>query len=205
MNEFSRSAKNTDEMNLAYYEANARNYADITQSAKISSLHDKFLINLPHKAKMLDVGCGSGRDLKVFKDRGLFAIGLEPSHALAEIARNHSGCEVTVEKIENIKFTNAFDGVWACASLLHLPKQKFPLAIQKIYECLHAHGYFFLSMQAGFGESTSIDGRFYSRYEETELVDVLRKSGFFIQSTWRTTDSLAGRASLQWINIVAHK
>ncbi len=197
--------QNIDHLNLAYYEANALKYTNATQYVNIDNLYSLFLEKLLPGAKILDVGCGGGRDLSEFKNRGFIAYGIDPSPSLVQIARSRSGCEVIIGNIENIELIDVFDGVWACASLLHLPKKKLPLAIQRIYECLHEHGYFFLSMQAGAGESISSDGRFYSRYEEAELVDVLTKAGFNIQSSWRTTDSLLGRESLKWINIVAHK
>lgn len=191
--------------NLAYYEANAEKYAKQTCHADLSHLYAAFLSLLPRNARILDVGCGGGRDLRAFHERGFDVFGVDPSSALVEIAREYSGAEVAVAKVEALEFEEKFDGVWACASLLHLPKAELPEALRRIHRSLIAGGVFFLSVQAGRGEEFSEDGRFYARYEEPEIRSAIQEIGFDTLNTWTTSDALSGRAKISWINLLARK
>lgn len=191
--------------NLAYYEANAATYAEQTLHADLSHLYAPFLSLLPRSARILDVGCGGGRDLKAFRERGFKPFGIDPSLALVEIARQHSGAEVAVAKVEELEFVQEFDAVWACASLLHLPRSVLPEALRRIKRSLVHGGVFFLSVQAGSGECVSEDGRFYARFDESEIRMAVEAIGFSILEAWTTADSLAGRSVIYWINLLARK
>ncbi len=191
--------------NLAYYEANAETYAKQTYHADLSDLYAPFLALLPRNARILDVGCGGGRDLRAFRERGYETFGIDPSPALVEIARQYSGAELAVVKVENLEFEEKFDGVWACASLLHLPRTELPEALRRIHRSLIAGGVFFLSVQAGQGEKFGEDGRFYARYGESEIRFEVHAVGFDILETWETSDTLPGRTQICWVNLLARK
>lgn len=194
-----------DSNTLSYYEANAIAYANQTARVDLSHLYSSFLSRLPPGAHILDVGCGSGRDLKAFHEKGYEAIGVDPSPSLVKIARKWSGCKVEVGRAEALWFNAKFDGIWACASLLHLPRRIFPLALVNINKCLKRDGILFLSMQEGSGERASDDGRYFSRYSSQELRFELTSAGFEIIQIWTTADSLPKRNAISWINIVARK
>lgn len=191
--------------NLAYYEANAEKYAKQTYHADLSHLYAPFLALLPRNARILDVGCGGGRDLRAFSERGYEPFGIDPSPALVEIARQYSGAEIAVANVEAIEFEEKFDGVWACASLLHLPRAELPNALKHIHRSLIAGGVLFLSVQTGHGEEFGEDGRFYTRYDESEIRIAVHASGFDIMETWETSDALPGRNEICWINLLARK
>lgn len=191
--------------NLTYYEANATKYAGLTGQVNLSQLYAPFISLLPRGARILDVGCGGGRDLKAFRERGFKPFGIEPSISLAEIAREYSGVEVVVTKVEEIEFVEEFDAVWACASLLHLPKSKLPEALRRIRRSLVAGGVLFLSVQSGEGEEILEDGRFYAHYTNTAIEMAVRAIGFDILETWETADSFADRTLISWINMLAKK
>ena len=194
-----------DSNTLSYYEANAIAYADQTARVNLSHLYSSFLSRLPLGANILDVGCGSGRDLKVFHEKGYEAIGVDPSPSLVKIAREWSGCKVEVGRAETLWFNTKFDGVWACASLLHLPRRLFPITLVNINKCLKRNGILFLSMQQGSGGQASDDGRYFSRYSSQELSFELTAAGFEIIQILTTADSLSNRDTILWINIVAGK
>lgn len=194
-----------DSDTLSFYEDNAIAYADQTARVDLSHLYGPFLSRLPLGAHILDVGCGSGRDLKAFHEKGYEAIGVDPSQSLVNIAREWSGCKVEVGRAETLRFNAKFDGVWACASLLHLPRRIFPLALANINKCLKRDGILFLSMQEGSGARASDDGRYFSRYSSKELSFELTTAGFEIIQIWTTADSLSKRNAISWINIVARK
>lgn len=188
---------------IDYYERNARAYSLETFNADLSETRSKFLRLLPHGARILDVGCGGGRDLRAFKAEGYEAEGLEPAPALAQIARESSGCPVHVSKVETMDFQGMFDGVWACASLLHLPRLDLSEGLVSIHRALKRSGYLFLSMQKGAVDGVLPDGRFYARYDKNKLLSVVCSSGFDPLEVWESGDSLHARVAVRWINILA--
>ena len=187
---------------LRFYETNAENYAKQTLAADLSEINERFARHLRPGASILDVGCGAGRDLHAFRLRGFSPVGLEPSAALAEIARSYTGCRVTVGRVEDMTYASEFDGAWACASLLHLPRHRFPVAMKRIAAAVKTAGPLFLSMQQGVGEFTAPDGRFYSLYQPDALALAVETAGLELVEVWDTGDSLGDRP-IRWINLIA--
>jgi SAM-dependent methyltransferase len=191
--------------NLAFYEANAKAYAEQTAGADLNHLYSPFLALLPKGARILDVGCGGGRDLKVFGQRGYRPHGIDPSPALAKIASERSGCETSIGRVEQLEFESDFDAVWACASLLHLPMNVLPQALGRIRRALVKEGILFLSMQRGVGEGFDEDGRFVARYESAALRAALTTANFQLLDVWQSEDGLPGREAIKWLNLLAKK
>lgn len=189
----------------AYYELNAAEYVSRTINADISELYQPFLSLLPDASKILDVGCGAGRDLKEFKNRGFRPYGIDSSPALAHYAHLISGAPVEAMRVEDVTFRGEFEGIWACASLLHLPKRQLPHVLKVLKRALKEHGVIFISVQEGFGEMTMDDGRFFAFYNLGELIEKVSASGLRIQNSWHTMDKLPGRSDIHWINILAQK
>jgi SAM-dependent methyltransferase len=187
---------------IRFYNVEATRYAKQTLTVDLSHIYDRFLNLLPVGASVLDVGCGAGRDLEVFRRRGFRAVGLEPAESLAAIAREVSGCEVIIGNIEELTRPGEFDGIWACASLLHLSRRRLPLALDRINAALKGEGILFLSVQRGVGEFTSPDGRFYALYQPDEIALAANAAGFDVIEQWETGDSLAERP-IRWINVLA--
>lgn len=200
-----RTKLDTEDGTLAFYDENATRYARATAKANLGRLYSRFLSHLPRGGRVLDLGCGGGRDLRVFKSRGFDCIGLDPSMPLAKIAAETSGCHVIVGKAQELNFVEAFDGIWACASLLHLPKAEMPATLTRVRNALRSNGVLFLSMQEGRGAFIAEDGRFYTHYSDQELVGLVAASGLNVIGQWFTADSLKERASIAWINLLAVK
>ncbi len=106
---------------------------------------------------------------------------------------------------EDLEFFQEFDGVWACASLLHLDLVKFKVAAENIAAALTVDGALFLSMQEGVGHMVDADGRFYARYTAAELKAIVGSCGFTVIEQWSTQDTLPGRESMAWLNLLAKK
>lgn len=189
---------------LQFYEAHAEDYFDRTVLADLSPLYDAFLKHVRPGGRILDVGCGSGRDLKNFRARGFDPIGVDASHALIKKAAEFSGVMCLPMKFEEIDFDRCFDAVWACASLLHIPKSTIFSILQRLNRALVKDGALFVSVQIGEGEKVSADGRYFVYYTPDELAAVLTKSGFSVTEIWVSTDSLADREPIRWVNIIAH-
>lgn len=128
---------------------------------------------------ILDFGCGPGRDLKTFVERGHRAVGLEGSHAMATLARSHSGCEVLDQDFLKIELPFAyFDGVFANASLFHVPMQELPRVLKQLHLALKPHGVFFSSNPRGNNEE-EVSGERYGAYYNLETWrSLLVTSGF---------------------------
>jgi SAM-dependent methyltransferase len=193
------------ESTVNFYETHAREYFDRTVSADLSVLYKIFLKHVRPGGRVLDAGCGSGRDLKILQARGFDAVGIDASNALVKLASQFSGATCLPMRLENVSFSQHFDAVWACASLLHLPKRRIPSVLRRFHKSLVDDGVLFASVQAGQGEKIAPDGRFFAYYAPNEFAGLVEKSGFSVDDVWISKDSLPGRGAIRWINIVAHR
>jgi ubiquinone/menaquinone biosynthesis C-methylase UbiE len=164
----------------------ARNVADL---APIGSI-EKFFKLLPPKAKIIDIGCGSGRDAKIFSNMGADVLGIDFCSNLIDIANKSAPLsEFQVMDFETMNFPAAsFDGAWSACSLGHSSKEAFPDVLKRIHLLLKENGYFYLALKKGSGESLDKDLRyegnfkkFWSFYEEKELTNILQTAQFKIQ------------------------
>src|SRR5579863_2951243 len=112
-----------------YYEYHAREYFDATAFLNLENLYPFFLNELPSDGRILDAGSGSGRDTKAFRERGFDVTSVEPSEALARLAERFTGQAPIRRTFLDLDFNCEFDGVWACASLLHVPKHQIGVVL----------------------------------------------------------------------------
>ena len=190
---------------LLFYETNAQSYAEQTRGIDLAHLYAPFLTAVPEGGKILDIGCGAGRDLKRFTEEGFEAVGIDPSQKLAAMASKFSACRVLVSEVQDLNFVKEFDGAWACASLIHLPRHQLSDALEKIFFALKPRGVLFVSMQMGSGEIVTADGRFFTRYTSQEVYSAIERARFERVKVWITLDSLRGRNSINWVNAIARK
>jgi SAM-dependent methyltransferase len=132
---------------LAWYERHADSYATRTLEGGPEADRDAFVDEVGLGARVLDVGCGAGRDLRAFADAGLQPEGLEASPTLAAWARRHAGVKVTVGLLEDAVWDAPFDGVWACASLVHVPCSALRRPLDRIASWLKPGGTLWFSMR----------------------------------------------------------
>lgn len=179
------SKETTRESYQATAEAFARNVAELAPTGSI----EKFISFLPPQAKIIDIGCGSGRDAKLFSALGVEVLGIDFSSNLIDIAQKYAPlAQFQVMDMEAMNFHEAsFDGAWAACSLGHLPKKALPAVLKKIHFILAEQGYFYLALKKGSGEILENDARygsdvkkFWSYYEEDELKDRLQEAHFEI-------------------------
>jgi len=149
---------------------------------------------LPSGARrVLDAGCGSGRDLRWFLERDLQAVGGDLSAALLDVARQNAPAGRLVRlDLRRLPFVGgSFDGVWACASLLHLPRVQVAFALDELARVLRRGGALFLGMKRGTGESWTDTGggrRFFTYFEADELLALVEARGFRMTELWRNTE-----------------
>jgi len=168
-------------------------------------LYEPFLKLLPNNAKILDLGCGPGRDLKYFKDLGHDVLGIDPSSEMVKLASEYTGAQVIQAKAQKLSYQNEFDGIWACASLLHIPSTELPKVFDSIFRALKSHGVLFCCFKYGDFEGIREDGRYFTYLHEEFLREILSKTpGLSINQIWNSTD-LRDKKDLNWINCLLVK
>lgn len=164
---------------VGYYDSNALVYAHSTRGPALARELERFAAALSRGARVLDLGCGGGRDLIALGEAGLRPIGLDISPALAGIAQNVSGCLVVVADLRDPPFEDrTFDGIWASASLLHLSRTDLPGTLRRLYGLLRPGGQLFASVKAGDGEECAPDGRWFTYFGPAEWRGFLNSAGF---------------------------
>lgn len=167
-------------LTLAHYEQNAEDFWVGTRDHDVSQNVDALLSHIAGKPPftILDFGCGPGRDLQTFKHLGHTAIGLDGAEAFAILARGNSGCEVWRQDFLKLDLpAEFFDGVFANASLFHVPSQELPGVLRHLYATLKPGGVLFSSNPRGQNQEGWNRGR-YGAYHDLE--------------TWRGYLSAAG-------------
>lgn len=185
--------------NVVFYDENARSFFDSTVSVDMSELYSPFLSRLSAGASILDAGCGSGRDAKAFHERGYRVAAFDASESLARLASHHCGFDVAVRTFADIDEVGAYDGVWCCASLLHVPQVEIPSTLARLWQALRPGGCLYVSFKLGSGERQH-HGRTFTDADEvtirTWLGALPARQGVEI---WTTDDKRPGRTE-QWIN-----
>lgn len=169
----------SDRQTAFYYDANATAYADATMGLSMDEPLRAFMAGLQRSDRIIDIGCGSGRDLRRFREAGFHAVGLDVSAGLAGYAAQVSKCPVVVGDMLDLPFASgSFEGAWASASILHITRADMLTALSEIGRVLQPRGLLFCSMKLGSGEARTADQRFFSYVTPEEWQDLLDKAGF---------------------------
>jgi superfamily II DNA or RNA helicase/HKD family nuclease len=137
---------------LRHYDAIADSFFSETVGVDMSELHDRFLSHLPEGGMILDAGCGSGRDSKTFLARGFRVRAFDGSTELARMAGDLIGQPARVCRFEEFEDNHRYDGVWACASLLHIAEEALPSVLARLWQTLKPLGLLYVSFKLGDGE-----------------------------------------------------
>lgn len=193
---------------ISYYDDLNNNYAKNTVNADMSEAHRKFEDFLPSKALVLDLGCGSGRDSKHFLEMGYDVTAIDPSSAMCEFASDYTGLSVRQMGALELTDIEAFDGVWACASLLHIAEStgELGLAMENVVRSLKYGGILYASWKLGMGERYDSAGRFFADMNGVKLSELCeRTGGLEILDMWESNDVRAEFNGQNWINLLAKK
>ena len=137
---------------LDYYNKNADAYIEKTRFMDVSSLYEDFEECLSPGDRILDLGCGSGRDAKHFLEQGYEVVAVDGSVELCKRAEYYLGIPVRHLMFFDLAFHEEFDGVWACASLLHVPKAEITETLHKVCSSLKVGGVLYASFKYGEDE-----------------------------------------------------
>lgn len=190
---------------LEYYNEAAKEYVKETRDASMSDLNNMFLGYLPDRADILDLGCGSGRDSKIFIDKGHRVTAMDGSIEFCKLASDYLGQEVICKKFDEIDYKDQFDGVWACASILHTPSKDLNSILTRIAKSLKRGGYFFTCFKFGDFEGER-KGRYFTDLTEMKLKKIIGEiADFEVIETFKTSDVRPGRANEEWVNVIVRK
>lgn len=186
---------------IAYYNANAENYYKTTENVDFTASYARFLKYVPEHGSIVDVGCGSGRDVKAFCDMGYQAVGLDASEELAAIAMREKGITVFVDDMTTWIADEPFDGMWCCASLLHLDDAGLSKFADNVGKNLKSRGAIYISVKSGIETGYDDKGRYMRNFNYEELEELLDVSNAKIVDQWNTADKMA-REGFCWINVI---
>ena len=196
----------TDASTLHYYDTQADTFYDQTVNVDMSALYEKFLAYIPPGGHLLDAGCGSGRDAKAFLERRFQVTAFDASAALAKKASALLGQEVRCCRFDQVTEVSQFDGVWACASLLHVPQGELLHAMTSLVSSLRAGGIFYASFKSGAGERTDAHGRHFTNMTQDSLIQLVEQTkGLDLLETWETRDQRPERQNESWWNLIARR
>ena len=185
-----------------YYESNAECYAAETFFADMSEQYQRFLPLLKKGAKILDVGSGSGRDACYFQKQGYQVTALEPSKNLGREIRKVFSGEIVCSDIQNYRPTERYDGIWACASLIHLQEEEVLQFFEKIDQYLNDNGIIYISGKNGLSTGKVEDGRFFLEFTEQLVEKILTvNTQLKLEQLWYTED-VNNRKGFRWLNVI---
>lgn len=190
---------------LQYYNDAATQFCETTREVEFTDTQERFLKYLAAEARVLDFGCGSGRDTKYFISRGFRTDAIDGSEELVRLASEYTGIEVKQMLFQELNAENVYDGIWACASVLHLNHDELTDIFCRIERALTSRGILYVSFKYGDGDLIR-NGRYFTDMTEEKVkrfpvIDQL----FDTEEMWKTVDARPGRAKEEWLNLILRK
>lgn len=184
---------------LAHYGAHASLYADLLADHDSTPARQRFLTAIGrHGARVLDLGCGAGRDMAGFRDAGCTVTGVDGAAPLADLARQATNLPVHV--IDLLSTAPApwpdasFDGIWAHHLFFHLPSTALPFILGRVRSWLRPGGCFYACDPTGDGmEGVADDGRYLAFRRPQVWKAAVRTAGFTLIDEWRRPEALPRR------------
>jgi 2-polyprenyl-3-methyl-5-hydroxy-6-metoxy-1,4-benzoquinol methylase len=189
-------------MSVRFYDENAEQFFAQTLDADMTDARQRFLSHMRQGGRILDAGCGSGRDAKAFAELGYTVEAFDASAEMARIASRHTGMSVRQLTFEEISWTHEFDGVWASASLLHVPRNELCRIIGQLTQALKPGGVLYASFKHGTTEREKVGRHFTDMTEETLADELSRLPQLHCLDMWVSEDVRPNRSGEFWISTI---
>lgn len=194
-----------EDKTLEYYNKNAKSFVNGTLKVDFKATQDKFLKFLLHGDKILDFGCGSGRDTKYFTEKGFVVEATDGSAELCKIASKYTGISVKQMLFQELEAVSVYDGIWACSSILHLPKAELASVLHKMQQALKPEGVIYTSFKYSDFEGER-NGRYFTDFTEKTFHEFMSGiPGIAIRKLWISEDIRPGRSDEKWLNLILQK
>lgn len=189
---------------IDYYNKHAEEFTTSTFEVDMKILYQPFLAELPEGARILDVGCGSGRDTLAFKNKGYQVDAIDYSEELVKKATRLTGIPIKLKSFYEVDDYEAYDGIWACASLLHCERSRLAEVLEKMVQALKPNGVIYISFKYGDSDRDK-DGRKFTDLDENQADALLEQFDNVQQiKQWVTLDQRPDRQE-KWLNLLWKK
>ena len=190
---------------LEYYNEKSDLFTGDTVDLEFSSIQDSFLKYLEPESLILDFGCGSGRDSRYFIKKGYNVEASDGSEEMVKIASKTAGIPVKQMLFNELDETEKYDGIFACASILHVPYEELPDIFTRMKKALKQNGYAYVSFKYG-DFSGYRNGRYFTDLNEERFKTLLEEvKGFEIIEETITSDARKGREDEKWLNVILRR
>ena len=190
---------------IEYYNDNAERFIQDTQTASMSDIQKTFLRMIPENGTILDLGCGAGRDSKAFLDAGYKVVSVDGSKKMCEATTQLTGMPAICSTFQDYEPEEMFDGIWACASLLHLTPEELKEVVSRLSLSLKTGGCFYMSFKQGDFAGVRNDRYFTDFTEESIRILLDDVETLSIDSIKTTSDVRPGRELEKWLNVFCIK
>jgi 2-polyprenyl-3-methyl-5-hydroxy-6-metoxy-1,4-benzoquinol methylase len=189
---------------ISYYDRYAHAFAMQTANLDLEPLYQRFLRHVRAGGRILDAGCGPGRDALAFAERGYQVVAFDASAAMVRLARERVGHRAVVYlmRLEELDWQSEVDGIWTCASLLHVPRTSLTSVATRLAQALQPGGAWYMSFKLGSGERMT-EGRLFVDYTAESLFNSLAAVPIDIVETWVSNDIRPNHAGEPWLNAIA--
>ncbi|TPG15783.1 class I SAM-dependent methyltransferase [Sphingomonas koreensis] len=186
----------------AFYDREADSYAAATVGLDMSADYARFLSRIRPGGWILDAGSGSGRDTLAFLDRGFEVSAFDASPSMAACSSRLTGRTTLVRTFSDVDERDCYDGIWASASLLHVPDLELDDAWDRLVHALRVGGTIYASFKLGEGDAVAADGRLFHLLSERRLFAMVERHAL-IDVDVAISASMAGRRGDTWLSVVA--
>ena len=191
---------------LDYYNKNSEEYFNSTLNVDMTNTYKPFLKLVPKDGKILDLGCGSGRDSMNFMKLGYEVTAVDGAKELAKKASVLLGKEVILSTFEELELKEKFHGIWACASLLHIKKEDLKIVLNNLYNNLEDNGVFYMSFKYGEKEYVDDKNRYFNCFTDESIISFINENTKFnILDLYITEDKLGRVNEVKWVNLICNK
>ncbi|MCI0382409.1 MAG: class I SAM-dependent methyltransferase [Chlamydiae bacterium] len=191
---------------ISYYDKNSQDFHDRTINADVQDLYQKFLKHVPKQGRILDAGCGVGRDSKFFLSKGYEVLPFDGSLEMVKLTSNLLGKDALHMLFQDIHFSSEFDAVWVNASLLHVPYENLREVIEGFHKALLLSGILYASFKYGTSMRQTEDRIFFDMDEAS--IEPYLKGLFVPLEIWKSADTrstVAPSPDKSWLNFIARR
>ena len=193
------------DVTIEYYNRNAARFLEDTAGVGFTEIQNAFLNLLPEGARILDFGCGSGRDALKFLKRGYQVEATDGSEEMRRAAAELTGLAVRQMLFQELDEKEKYDGIWACSSILHLPKSELGDVLERMTAALKINGVIYTSFKYGAFEGER-NGRYFTDFTEETFTEFIKgMTGVTVEKMWITNDVRPGRGEEKWLNMILRK
>ena len=190
---------------IDYYNNNTKRFIENTVNVQITDIHERFMAYMPKGGAILDFGCGSGRDTKFFLEKGYQVAATDGSEKLCEAASAYTGIKVRNLLFAELDYVEEYDGIWACSSILHLPKDELRDVFTKMIRTVKTGGVIYTSFKCGDFEGMR-DGRYFTDFTCDSFDDFIKEfPKLKLEEEWVSSDARPGRSDEEWLNVILRK